>query len=75
MKIHRLALAAAAAIALAGTAQAEVKSIVLVHGAFADGSGWQRVAEILERDGYSVQIVQTPGYYLQRRCRSDHNYS
>jgi pimeloyl-ACP methyl ester carboxylesterase len=60
MKIGRLALATAALIAIAGTAQAEVKSIVLVHGAFADGSGWQQVAEILERDGYSVHIVQIP---------------
>jgi len=44
--------AAAAAVALlsAGVAPARaepVKNVVLVHGAFADGSGWQRVAEIL----------------------------
>src|SRR5215470_10499118 len=35
-------------------------TIVLVHGAFADGSGWQRVIPILERDGYPVIAVQMP---------------
>jgi pimeloyl-ACP methyl ester carboxylesterase len=39
---------------------APIKSIVLVHGAFADGSGWRAVADILERDGYSVSVVQEP---------------
>jgi pimeloyl-ACP methyl ester carboxylesterase len=37
-----------------------VKNIVLVHGAFADGSGWRRVADILGRDGYTVSVVQEP---------------
>jgi pimeloyl-ACP methyl ester carboxylesterase len=60
MKNLSLALASAALIAVAGAAHAEVKSVVLVHGAFADGSGWKPVADILERDGYSVQIVQEP---------------
>ena len=35
-------------------------SIVLVHGAFADGTGWQRVIPILVRDGYTVTAVQNP---------------
>src|SRR5436309_11365591 len=35
-------------------------TIVLVHGAFADGSSWQRVIPILQRDGYSVIAVQNP---------------
>jgi pimeloyl-ACP methyl ester carboxylesterase len=35
-------------------------SIVLVHGAFADGSGWRGVYKILTRDGYPVTIVQNP---------------
>src|SRR5712691_8201183 len=35
-------------------------AIVLVHGAFADGSGWQRVIPLLERDGYTVTAVQNP---------------
>ena len=60
MKISALALAATLGIALASAAQAGVKSVVLVHGAFADGSGWKPVAAILERDGYTVSVVQEP---------------
>lgn len=37
-----------------------VKNVVLVHGAFADGSGWRLIATILEHDGYTVYIVQEP---------------
>jgi pimeloyl-ACP methyl ester carboxylesterase len=35
-------------------------SIVIVHGAFADGSGWKPVYDILTHDGFKVSIVQTP---------------
>ncbi len=35
-------------------------SIVLVHGAFADGSSWQKVIPLLEKNGYSVTAVQNP---------------
>ena len=35
-------------------------SIVLVHGAFADGTGWQHVIPLLEEDGYFVTAVQNP---------------
>jgi pimeloyl-ACP methyl ester carboxylesterase len=35
-------------------------AIILVHGAFADGSSWQRGIPILQRDGYSVTAVQNP---------------
>ena len=58
--------AAAAAVALltaaaAPTRAAEpVKNVVLVHGAFADGSGWRDVAGILVKDGYTVSVVQEP---------------
>jgi len=53
--------AAALAFGMCGAASAEpIKNVVLVHGAFADGSGWRTVADILERDGYSVSIVQEP---------------
>src|SRR5258705_5102839 len=38
----------------------KAKNVVLVHGAFADGSGWKGVYEILTRKGYSVTIVQNP---------------
>jgi pimeloyl-ACP methyl ester carboxylesterase len=47
-------------LALASIAAAAVKSVVLVHGAFADGSGWKPVADILQRDGYAVFVVQEP---------------
>jgi len=35
-------------------------TIVLVHGGFVDGSGWQGVYKILRKDGYAVSIVQNP---------------
>jgi len=35
-------------------------SVVLVHGGFVDGSGWDQVYNILKKDGYSVSIVQNP---------------
>jgi pimeloyl-ACP methyl ester carboxylesterase len=41
-------------------AQSGIKNVVLVHGAFADGSGWEAVAKILERDGYVVSVAQPP---------------
>ena len=37
-----------------------IKNVVLVHGAFADGSGWEAVANILKNDGYKVSVVQHP---------------
>ena len=37
-----------------------VRNIVLVHGAWADGSGWKGVYDILFSDGYNVSIVQEP---------------
>lgn len=46
---------------IAITAQAAVvKNIVIVHGALADGSGWRKASEILERRGFNVTIVQEP---------------
>jgi pimeloyl-ACP methyl ester carboxylesterase len=38
----------------------EVKNIVLVHGAWADGSGWRGVYDNLVSDGFNVSIVQEP---------------
>jgi pimeloyl-ACP methyl ester carboxylesterase len=38
----------------------KVKNILLVHGAFADGSGWLEVAKLLEKDGYTVSVLQEP---------------
>ncbi|NLR98387.1 alpha/beta hydrolase [Rhizobium sp. P38BS-XIX] len=50
---------AASAVAFAAEA-AEVKNIVIVHGALADGSGWRKTADILEKDGFNVTVVQEP---------------
>jgi pimeloyl-ACP methyl ester carboxylesterase len=47
-----------------GAAQAApapaIKNVILVHGGFVDGSGWQGVYDILSRDGYKVTVVQNP---------------
>jgi pimeloyl-ACP methyl ester carboxylesterase len=40
-------------------------SVVLVHGGFVDGSGWQEVYRLLKQDGYSVRIVQNPTLSLE----------
>jgi pimeloyl-ACP methyl ester carboxylesterase len=40
--------------------QSRIRNIVLVHGAWADGSGWKGVYEILVKDGYNVSVVQEP---------------
>jgi pimeloyl-ACP methyl ester carboxylesterase len=42
------------------TTTEEIKNVVLVHGAFADGSGWRRVYDLLTARGYRVSIVQNP---------------
>jgi len=42
------------------TAQSAKPTIVLVHGAFADGSSWAKVIPILQKDGYTVVAVQNP---------------
>jgi len=60
-----LAASMSAATALSGTGQAQaqqqpVKNIVLVHGAFADGSSWAKVIPILESRGFHVVAVQNP---------------
>src|SRR5215216_6269368 len=62
-----LITAAAATLGLAATALTPVhaapagaKNIVLVHGGFVDGSGWQGAYNILKKNGYNVSIVQNP---------------
>src|SRR6266568_1901642 len=42
-----------------------LRNVVLVHGGFVDGSGWQGVYESLSRDGFRVSIVQNPTLSLQ----------
>jgi pimeloyl-ACP methyl ester carboxylesterase len=70
MMIRNTVVAAATAAAVAGCAQAEanpripdnqtVRNVVLVHGAFADGSGWRGVYDELTARGYRVAVVQNP---------------
>src|ERR1700722_14242206 len=45
---------------VAQTSDTPIKNIILVHGAWADGSGWKGVYDILVKDGYNVSIVQEP---------------
>src|SRR6266700_1605760 len=45
---------------MAGVSHSAEITIVLVHGGFVDGSGWEGVYRILKKDGYSVTIVQNP---------------
>src|ERR1700722_19111000 len=63
-KLNRFNACIAASVVLCGivtpAAAAPVKNIVLVHGAFVDGSGWKPVYDILVKDGYSVTVVQEP---------------
>jgi pimeloyl-ACP methyl ester carboxylesterase len=70
MKLTTLMLSAAVALGPIASANVvaqtnepqtgTVKNIVLVHGAFVDGSGWKPVYEILKHDGYNVTLVQEP---------------
>jgi pimeloyl-ACP methyl ester carboxylesterase len=63
-KITSLIAAAATAAATqpstTSTAPQPVRNVVLVHGAFADGSGWRGVYDDLTARGYKVSIVQNP---------------
>ena len=47
-------------VAAASVSPGGIRNVVLVHGAFADGSGWEAVANILRKDGYTVAVVQHP---------------
>src|SRR5213596_1045255 len=42
-----------------------MNNIVLVHGGFVDGSGWEEVYRILKKDGYNVSVVQNPTISLE----------
>jgi pimeloyl-ACP methyl ester carboxylesterase len=67
-KVRNLVVTAAAAAGLATGAHAQpatsgdqaVRNVVLVHGAFVDGSGWRGVYDNLAAKGYNVRIVQNP---------------
>jgi pimeloyl-ACP methyl ester carboxylesterase len=47
------------------TTASPVKNVVLVHGGFVDGSGWQGVYNVLKQDGYNVSVVQNPTQSLE----------
>ena len=67
-KYFRIATALAALALAAGASAATsppTKNVVLVHGAFADGSGWMAVAKILEKDGFKVGVAQPPETSLE----------
>jgi pimeloyl-ACP methyl ester carboxylesterase len=40
-------------------------NVVLVHGGFVDGSGWQQVYRLLRQDGFNVSVVQNPTLTLE----------
>jgi pimeloyl-ACP methyl ester carboxylesterase len=44
----------------ATTSETQVKNIILVHGALADGSGWRAVYDILKQKGYHVSVTTQP---------------
>src|ERR1700727_3145905 len=46
-------------------ASGPARNVVLVHGGFVDGSGWQGVYDILAKDGFSVGVVQNPTLSLE----------
>lgn len=70
IKLRTILLAAVGAASIGGAVQAQttqtlpsnqsVRNVVLVHGAFADGSGWRAVHDDLTARGYRVTIVQNP---------------
>ena len=49
-----------------------LRNVVLVHGGFVDGSGWQGVYESLSRDGFRVSIVQNPTLSLEGDVEATH---
>jgi pimeloyl-ACP methyl ester carboxylesterase len=51
----------------------DVQNVVLVHGGFVDGSGWQGVYDLLTADGFSVSIVQNQTLSLESDVETTHN--
>ena len=45
---------------MSSTSNSDIRNIVLVHGGFVDGSGWEGVYRALKKDGFKVSIVQNP---------------
>ncbi|MBU8977798.1 MULTISPECIES: alpha/beta hydrolase [unclassified Lysobacter] len=72
LPLGALAITALAMLASPHDATAEIRNIVIVHGAFADSSGWRAATEILEKDGYKVSLVQNPITSLQDDVDATH---
>ena len=51
----------------------DVRNIVLVHGGFVDGSGWQGVYDLLKADGFNVSVVQNQTLSLESDVETTHN--
>lgn len=67
-----LTLSALASVATQDAGAADIKNIVIVHGAFADSSGWRDVTELLEKKGFKVSLVQNPITSLQDDVDATH---
>ena len=50
-----------------------VRNVVLVHGGFVDGSGWQGVYDLLKADGFNVSVVQNQTLSLESDVATTHN--
>jgi pimeloyl-ACP methyl ester carboxylesterase len=51
----------------------DVRNVVLVHGGFVDGSGWQGVHDLLQADGFKVSVVQNQTLSLESDVETTHN--
>ena len=51
----------------------DVRNVVLVHGGFVDGSGWQGVYDLLTADGFNVSVVQNQTLSLDSDVETTHN--
>jgi pimeloyl-ACP methyl ester carboxylesterase len=54
---------------MTNTRNATSTNVVLVHGGFVDGSGWEAVYRILQREGHTVSVVQNPTISLSDDVR------
>src|SRR3954470_13377854 len=51
----------------------DVRNVVLVHGGFVDGSGWQGVYDLLKADGFNVSVAQNQTLSLDSDVETTHN--
>src|SRR5450631_2733206 len=55
------------------SSMSDVRNVVLVHGGFVDGSGWQGVYDLLTADGFNVSVVQNQTLSLESDVATTHN--